>query len=129
MDHIGKKIKARRVQLKLSQEDVATFMGLTQGAVSQWEVGAHGLAVDNLVKLAQILQTTVGDLLSETESQTPVAINEPMLAMAMSCLEKELGAKYEQLAPAQKTKLIVYIYNKGSALTKHELLPLIKLVS
>ncbi len=58
-------IKERRVEKGLKQGDVAVALGVTQGAVSQWESGVSNPSIDLLVKLARLFGCTVDDLLQE----------------------------------------------------------------
>ncbi len=59
---LGEKIKARRKQLKLSQEYVADQIGISRQAVAKWESGKSDPAAANLAELAAILETTVSEL-------------------------------------------------------------------
>lgn len=58
-------IKKLREKKELSQEKLAEMLGVTQGAVSQWESGLASPATDKLPALAKIFNCTVDELLSE----------------------------------------------------------------
>ena len=57
------KIKEMRKRSGLTQEEVAHQIGVTQGAVWQWESGMVMPTVVNLQKLAAALNCTVDELL------------------------------------------------------------------
>jgi transcriptional regulator with XRE-family HTH domain len=121
-------LRARREQLGLSQADVADAVGVTQGAVSQWELGQTELRGKNLSKVAACLQTTRSDLLADDGVSFPAVLNAEKLALALTCLESGLGQDFQSLVPMQKAKLLKYVYSKGHELSKQELLALLSLV-
>ena len=57
------KIAELRKAAGLTQEEFATRLCVTQGAVSQWEQGIASPSIDKLPKLAEILGCTVDELL------------------------------------------------------------------
>lgn len=58
-------IKNVREAAGMSQNDLATALNITQGAVSQWENGDSVPRADKLPALAKILGCTVDELLRE----------------------------------------------------------------
>ena len=56
-----------REKARLSQEKLAEIIGVTQGAVHQWEKGLTAPSTGKLKKLAEALDCTVDDLLDERE--------------------------------------------------------------
>ncbi|WP_145562579.1 LexA family protein [Yersinia canariae] len=64
MDTVGGRIKFRRRQLKLTQKDIAEYVGISASAVTQWESDATGLSSDSLLKLASLLECSPEWLLS-----------------------------------------------------------------
>jgi len=67
---MGKRIKAVRKALDLSQSDVAEVLGVTPITVSRWETGTQ--APDDLTKrmIASVLKTTVAYLFGETSQSS-----------------------------------------------------------
>lgn len=57
-----------RISSKLSQSDLAVKVGVTQGAVSQWESGETYPSVDKLLSLAKIFNCTLDDLFKEDQA-------------------------------------------------------------
>lgn len=56
-------IAEQRKRKKITQVQLAKELGVTQGAVSQWEKGLSFPDVRLLVKLSEVLECTVDELL------------------------------------------------------------------
>ena len=59
------RIKELRVAMNISQEKLAKSVGVTQGAVHQWEKGLASPAFKNLRDIATALGCTVDELLRD----------------------------------------------------------------
>lgn len=70
---LGKKIRAHRDELGLTQAELADKLGLTYSSVSQWESGRATPRTPILRQLADLFDTTVADLMGETTE--PVRTN------------------------------------------------------
>jgi transcriptional regulator with XRE-family HTH domain len=62
---IGHRIKVRRVELELRQQDLADRMGLQQNNISEWEKGSRPIRAEQLVRLAKVLGVSVAQLVGE----------------------------------------------------------------
>lgn len=62
---IGHRIKVRRVELDMKQEELGQCLGVPQSQISEWEIGRRALRIEQAVALAQALETTVGRLVGE----------------------------------------------------------------
>ena len=58
-------IKRIREQHGISQREFAEALGVTQGAVSHWELGRRKPDINDLVAIARFLNCTIDDLLKE----------------------------------------------------------------
>lgn len=67
MISFGKKIAALRKELKLSQTDLAKKMDTSVSVISRYERDEMNPSIDTAKKLAELLNTSVGYLLGETE--------------------------------------------------------------
>ena len=56
-------IRKIRKSKKISQKSIASLIGVTQAAVSQWESGKTTPTAQNLIDLARILDCTTDDIL------------------------------------------------------------------
>ena len=63
---LGKKIRAHRDELGLTQAELADKLGLTYSSVSQWESGRATPRTPILRQLADLFDTTVAELMGET---------------------------------------------------------------
>lgn len=60
---------------KMTQDELAKSVGVTQAAVSEWEIGKSQPSADKLKAIARVLGVTVDALLSEPDhtSEQPEA--------------------------------------------------------
>ena len=70
---LGKKIRAHRDELGLTQAELADKLGLTYSSVSQWESGRATPRTPILRQLAELFDTTVADLMGEDASETAIS--------------------------------------------------------
>lgn len=70
---LGKKIRAHRDELGLTQAELADKLGLTYSSVSQWESGRATPRTPILRQLADLFDTTVADLMGEDTSETAIS--------------------------------------------------------
>ena len=64
------KIKKKREEAGLRQEDVAEKLGLDQSAISMWETGACKPRTSLLPKIAALYGCTIDDLFSDETDQS-----------------------------------------------------------
>jgi len=70
---LGKKIRAHRDELGLTQAELADKLGLTYSSVSQWESGRATPRTPILRQLAELFNTTVADLMGEDATETAIS--------------------------------------------------------
>lgn len=68
--NIGKNIRAIRLKLSMTQQQLADECGLSKGMISKVENGVVVPAVATLTKIAQVMHVKVSDLI-EADNQTP----------------------------------------------------------
>ncbi|MFW5399434.1 S24 family peptidase [Yersinia sp. 1252 StPb PI] len=101
MNTVGGRIKFRRRQLKLTQKDIAEYVGISASAVTQWESDATGLSSDSLLKLSSLLECAPEWLLSgkgELEPSLKVMASKSKLVPVISWVQA--GAWTEALSSA-----------------------------
>lgn len=69
---LGKKIRAHRDELGLTQAELADKLGLTYSSVSQWESGRATPRTPILRQLADLFGTTVADLMGEDAAEAAI---------------------------------------------------------
>lgn len=88
---LGRRIKEARTYLELSQEEVATFLGIPRPAMSGIEAGTRGVDAIELKKLSKILNRSVQYLTGE-DVAAPNDDKVSLLARAADGLsESDLG--------------------------------------
>ena len=70
---LGKKIRAHRDELGLTQAELADKLGLTYSSVSQWESGRATSRTPILRQLADLFDTTVAELMGEDATEAAIS--------------------------------------------------------
>lgn len=70
---LGKKIRAYRDELGITQAELADKLGLTYSSVSQWESGRATPRTPVLRQLAALFDTTVADLMGEDATEAAIS--------------------------------------------------------
>lgn len=90
---VGRRIKARRQALGMSQAELAKALGVEQNAVSQYENAQVDLSICRITHIAQVLEITVGDLLPvELRLVTSPGMSSPDISHRVSVLVESLRA-------------------------------------
>ena len=85
----SKRIKARRKELKMTQEQLSKKVGVARTTVYSWEKGDFLPEGDNLKNLAKALDTTQAYLLMETSDEKAM---KGYMSLVMRCDDKDNGA-------------------------------------
>ena len=75
--NIGKKIQIAREEAGLSQEELASRLGYTQAALSNYELGKRRLYLANIEQIARELNKPLSYFLEESAIPTNVEKGEP----------------------------------------------------
>jgi transcriptional regulator with XRE-family HTH domain len=95
---IGKKIQRAREEAGLSQEELATRLGYTQAALSNYELGKRRLYLANIEQIARELNKPLSYFLEDSTMMAPTEQGEPQdetIAEIMQLLS-ELPAEERQ---------------------------------
>lgn len=65
MTTLGTKLRRLRDDKKMSQSEIANILGVSQSAYNKWEADQAKPNTDNLVKIADLHETSIYDLLDE----------------------------------------------------------------
>jgi transcriptional regulator with XRE-family HTH domain len=68
--NLGERVKNLREEKNYTQQHIANKLGISQKAYSKIETGETKLSVDNLIKIAEILETTLYRILNLDGSTT-----------------------------------------------------------
>ena len=101
---VGHRIRVRRKWLGVSQSTLADHLGVSFQQVQKYERGANRVSASMLVRIAQKLETTVGELVGETaEPQSDASLFEK-LAVPGAVQLLEAFASVQQ--PALRTAIL-----------------------
>jgi transcriptional regulator with XRE-family HTH domain len=104
LEQMGKRLVARRKQLRLTQEDVAERADVTPQTISTAETGRKALRPENIIKVCTALDISPDYLLLGSISQDDVSI---------------LSQKVAKLTPAQYRHLEDIIDSYIAAVTQN----------
>jgi len=107
---VGHRIRARRLELKLSQLDVAQALGVAPQQVQKYERGANRVSASRLVDLCQVLDLTPNELLlGENGKQIKPDKNRPtpLSQMLASSDGHELAALFSRVSDGKVRRQIV----------------------
>lgn len=130
LNEISQRIRARRKALGFTLDHVATHVGVTKAAVSQWEIGeTTNIGAENLLKLSLVLRCNPYELLGINGSVAGVpSVDISRLADAVEFLDSVLLKHKAKLSPLVKAKLLLYLSEgEGSLPSEKEFLRLVDL--
>ena len=87
---LGQRIRAARLAAGLSQEQLAEKVGLTSQHISHTEVASTKISLPSLVKIANVLQTSIDKLLSDNIYDSQPHLIEDLQALVNDCDGDEL---------------------------------------
>lgn len=94
---IGKRIKEKRHFLKQTQEDLAEFLSVSVGYVSQIERGVTKINLDTLSNISLFLNCDVTELLRETSLGSSDYLKQEFSEIYMQLNEANRKLAYEML--------------------------------
>ena len=59
MAFLGENLKKIRQEHKLTQVELANMLGISQKSYSHWETGKNEASLENLIKLADLLEVSI----------------------------------------------------------------------
>ncbi|HEX4711877.1 helix-turn-helix transcriptional regulator [Phenylobacterium sp.] len=71
---IGRRLRARRRLLELTQRDVGTRCGLTFQQIQKYEAGLIAMPIARLIALAEALQTPIEDFIHSLPTAPPAPV-------------------------------------------------------
>ena len=97
MNTLGEKLKAARIEKKLSQIEVAEKLLVSRQTISKWEQGLSVPDSDMLISISEVLETPVSTLLGETISESKAddlrAISEKLEVINLQLAQRKQGRK------------------------------------
>lgn len=90
-DYVAQRIRELRVaygKKGLSQEEVANMMGVTTNTISRWETGTYEPTLNDLERLARVLNESILELFPKTNTDNPKRVAVDALLRAASDLNQ-----------------------------------------
>lgn len=101
---VGHRIRVRRKWLGISQSTLADHLGVSFQQVQKYERGANRVSASMLVRIAQKLDTTVGELVGETP--TPMSDESLFEKLAVPGAVQLLEAFASVQQPSMRTAIL-----------------------
>ena len=101
---VGHRIRVRRKWLGISQSTLADHLGVSFQQVQKYERGANRVSASMLVKIAQKLDTSVGELVGETAA--PLGDESLFEKLAVPGADQLLEAFASVQQPAMRTAIL-----------------------
>lgn len=118
----GNYVFALRSRAGLSQSELARKLGVTNKAVSKWEVGKAKPGMETIRKLAALFQVSVDELLKKREEETPVEITKIVITGG-PCAGKSTAMSWLQNAFTQMGYTVLFVPETASELIKGGVAP------
>ena len=74
-EYIGKRLKLRRVMLHMSQDELASMIGVTFQQVQKYESGANRISASRLFIIAKVLQVDIAFFYNGLEKEIPEIVD------------------------------------------------------
>jgi transcriptional regulator with XRE-family HTH domain len=88
---VGRRLRRYREAIGLSQSQVAQHLGVTQVAISNWELGRSQAGYVQLTTLSQVYGVPVGDFFIDEEASPEENGVSRRFEQRLERIEKELG--------------------------------------
>lgn len=108
---LGKMIRKIREEISLSQDELAAKIGLPRPAISQIESGQRKVSADELLKLSEILNVPLGQLMG-VDPPPQISIVKDSSGTAYAAKREEMRISVPQKNMAKFREVLLYILNK-----------------
>lgn len=102
---IGRRIQKAREEAGLSQEELASALGITQSALSNYELGKRRLYLANLEQLATVLGRPLSYFMEEEKPQEDSSPRRE----ASDTVTSEILALLQELSREERVQLLDYM--------------------
>ena len=100
---IGRRIKAARISLDMTQERLAEKVNLSPSHLSNIETGTTKVSLSTIVKLANALHVSVDSLLADSVVQSKAVFEQDIQTILSDCDDYEIRVIADIAAATKKT--------------------------
>lgn len=100
---IGRRIKAARISLDMTQERLAEKVNLSPSHLSNIETGTTKVSLSTIVKLANALYVSVDSLLADSVVQSKAVFEQDIQTILSDCDDYEIRVIADIAAATKKT--------------------------
>ena len=100
---IGRRIKAARISLDMTQERLAEKVNLSPSHLSNIETGTTKVSLSTIVKLANALHVSVDSLLADSVVQSKAVFEQDIQTILSDCDDYEIRVNADIAAATKKT--------------------------
>ena len=100
---IGRRIKAARISLDMTQERLAEKVNLSPSHLSNIETGTTKVSLSTIVKLANALYVSVDSLLADSVVQSKAVFKQDIQTILSDCDDYEIRVIADIAAATKKT--------------------------
>ena len=100
---IGRRIKAARISLDMTQERLAEKVNLSPSHLSNIETGTTKVSLSTIVKLAYALHVSVDSLLADSVVQSKAVFEQDIQTILSDCDDYEIRVIADIAAATKKT--------------------------
>ena len=118
--HVGQRLKARRVGLRISQSDIGKALGVTFQQIQKYENGANRIGASNLYKLAQALDVEVSYFFEDLNVSTRIKTLSDQPAAAF---------EHDPMTQPESIKLVHNYFRIASADVRARVFQLVKSIA
>ncbi len=99
MNKFSKNIYKLRIEMKLTQEDVAEKLDVSRQTISNWESGTVSPTIDKVSELAKLYNVTIDELVDVDKPKTEIESSTVIQSLLNQSVEIFFGnsAPYEQV--------------------------------
>lgn len=102
-ESIGRRIKAARISLDMTQERLAEKVNLSPSHLSNIETGTTKVSLSTIVKLANALHVSVDSLLADSVVQSKAVFEQDIQTILSDCDDYEIRVIADIAAATKKT--------------------------
>jgi transcriptional regulator with XRE-family HTH domain len=104
---IGQRIRTRRMEMKISQQELGELLGVSFQQIQKYENGANRISFSRLVQIARALKCRVVDLMDVLDGPDRETTGDlDLLTRMRTPGALELLAAYEQMPPEARASLV-----------------------